>query len=356
MNRIVFRAVVFILLMLVFFPACSKKPKIDPILVGSWISKTENIQSVQVFKDKGVWTLQTSIKAAAGNPAKKKAKVEGKWETCYDKKAKKLYIVFTPSEVDGETAWVKDQKTELEVVGISKDSLSLKDKDGTMADWKRLSDKQEIEAGDTATSEVDIGLEPIVVGLRKANPSEIQRFFCINIGFTLEDPNGLESVSVRTEKKGEASVTSYQLHPIIRDVAITFFSSKSYRDTMTLMKLKDVITEFRKIMNPYFDNRIKDIKIYKIVVTSNPDSANAFDALCREETTGKSEGGKGEGGHGEGAEGKAGAGEGAGHGEGAEGKTGAPEGGGHGAADAGHSAEGAKPAEAGHGAEGGEHH
>jgi hypothetical protein len=351
MNRTVFRVVVFILLMIPFFSACSKKPKIDPILIGSWISKTENIQSVQVFKDKGVWALQTSIKAAAGNPAKKKAKVEGKWETRYDKKGKKLYMVITPSEVDGETAWVKDQKAELEVVGITKDSLSLKDKDGTMAEWKRLSDKQEIEATDTATSEIDVGLEPIVVGLRKASPSEIQRFFCINIGFTLDDPNGLESVSVRTEKKGETSLTSYQLHPLIRDVAITFFSSKSYRDTMTLMKLKDVITEFRKIMNPYFDNRIKDIKIYKIVVTSNPDSANAFDALCREESTGKSEGGKGEG-----AEGKADTGEGAGHGEGAEGKTSSPEGGGHGAADAGHSDEGAKPAEAGHGAEGGEHH
>jgi hypothetical protein len=104
------------------------------------------------------------------------------------------------------------------------------------------------------------------------------------MSISVENPEGLQFLAVETDPK--TGGVSYHLHPAVKDTAITFFSSQTYSDTKTLEKVKELIGEFRTVLSPYFDGRLTDVKVNKVVVTVNRDSVTEFERLYAEEHNG----------------------------------------------------------------------
>jgi hypothetical protein len=59
-----------------------------------------------------------------------------------------------------------------------------------------------------------------------------------------------------------------KLHPRVREAAIFYLSSKTYQDLRTVKKAQEVTIELKRVLNPYFKNRIKRLIVHEIVLTS----------------------------------------------------------------------------------------
>lgn len=260
--------------------ACSKAPNIDEFLVGSWRIKRANIHSIHSFRNNGKWVEQERVEGKFSRIIENKEKVEGNWVVEYEKDTKKLFIVITPSKVGkGDTKWTKDQPFRFEVLNIDKKVMVLQDDAGQMNNWDRVRSSQSDDTEDMMGIAV-VNPGPVIVNLKQTRAQDKFRFLCLDMEFSIEDAEGLAYLGI--EKDPDTQTATYHLHPVIIDTAVTFFTSLTYRDVKSLDKVKDAINEFKKILSPYFEGRITEVKVNKVVVTAERESVREFEKLYAE--------------------------------------------------------------------------
>lgn len=260
--------------------ACTEAPNIDEYLVGSWRIKRANIHSINSFRNNGSWSEQERVEGKFSRIIENKEKVEGQWAVEYNKDQAKLFLVVTPAKVGkDEPKWVKDQPVRFEVLSIDKKLMVLQDEAGQVFNWDRVRSSQ---ADD---DEAMIGIAvvnpgPIIVNLKMDRAQDKFRFLCLDMEFSIEDAEGLDYLGI--EKDPDTGAVTYHLHPAVLDVAISFFGSQTYRDVKSLDKVKGVIDELKKVLSPYFEGRITEVKVNKVVVTAERESVTEFEKLYAE--------------------------------------------------------------------------
>lgn len=264
--------------------SCEKGPDIDLLLIGSWRYSRANIHWVHSFRHNRSWAEQERVEGKFSQIVESKEKIEGEWALDYDKAQKKMYLVITTTmTAKGNRSWVKDQPNRFEVLEINAEQMVLADDQGQIRNWSRVRGSQ---ADDGAMGEnvAVFNPGPLIVNLEMDRAHGNFRFLCLDMSISVENPEGLQFLAVETDPK--TGGVSYHLHPAVKDTAITFFSSQTYSDTKTLEKVKELIGEFRTVLSPYFDGRLTDVKVNKVVVTVNRDSVTEFERLYAEEHNG----------------------------------------------------------------------
>ncbi|MBU1170171.1 MAG: flagellar basal body-associated FliL family protein [Proteobacteria bacterium] len=261
--------------------ACNRAPEIDLLLIGSWRIKRANIHAIHSFRQNKSWVEQERVEGKFSRIVETKEKVEGNWAVEHSKADGKMFLIITPSTIrDGKGPWVKDQAFRFEVLDINKDKMILKQENDQVTTWTRVRSKQ-TEDGEIDLSIALVNPGPIVVNLQMDRNHEKFRFLCLDMELSVEDAEGLDYLS--PEKNPDTEVITYHLHPIIRDMAISFFSAQTYKDTKSLDKVKDVVNQFKIVLNPYFEGRLTDVKVNKVVVTANKESVLEFEKLYAEQ-------------------------------------------------------------------------
>lgn len=268
------------ILLLCLVNACSKAPNIEEFLVGSWRIKRANIHSIQSYRHNGSWSEQERVEGKFSRIIKTKEKVEGVWIVEYNKDLDKLYIVITPSKVgQDEPNWVLNQQARFEVMTINKDELVLQGENGQIYNWGRVRSSQ-ADDGEAMIGIALVNPGPIIVNLKMDRAQDKFRFMCLDMELSVEDAEGLDYLSI--EKDSDKETATYHLHPVILDAAITYFSSQTYKDVKSLDKVREVVNEFKKVLAPYFEGRLTDIKVNKVVVTAQRESVVEFEKLYAE--------------------------------------------------------------------------
>lgn len=269
-----------LVLMLTLANACSKDPDIEEFLVGSWRIKRANIHFIHSFRHNRSWSEQERVEGKFSRIIETKEKVEGEWDVEYDKELEKLYIVLTPSTLGkDDPKWVVGQPSRFEVVTINKQEMVLQDENGQVYNWDRVRSSQADDDVDMMGIAV-VNPGPIIVNLAMERAQDKFRYLCLDMEFSVEDAEGLDYLVVETDPKTQ--VTTYHLHPTILDATITYFSSKTYKDMKSLDKVKDATNEFKKVLAPYFEGRLTDVKVNKVVVTAQWENVLEFEKLYAE--------------------------------------------------------------------------
>lgn len=326
-----------VLLCLVTFliVSCSKKEPED-LIVGPW--RMEGGDTVYTFRQNQGWISlkakeETPVKGKEGESAETgkegdapekgkegeaaetggEEKVEGQWAFDRPEGEKKIYLSITPSETVDETPWRKGKPVRFELVEISLKELVLKRENGDLEKWLKLGKHTEGDAA-VVPGVVTLPLAPLVVNLRRERENEALRYLCMKIDLVLKNGEGLDYV--RHVVEPESKKESYHIHPRINDVTLMYLSSLYYKDVKTLDRVKVVLTQYKKMLDPYFEGKLMYVNLTKVVVTPKSESAMEFKKdLPAEETEGKSaaEGENAAGGHEEKA--ATGGGEAEGHGK-----------------------------------------
>lgn len=267
------RPVCFALLVLAMMlsVACGKKQPED-LIVGPW--RMEGGDTVYTFRKNQGWiSMKTKDGAADTENEGGEEKVEGLWAIERPEGEKKQYLIITPSDTVDGTPWIKEQPVRFELMDVTLKELILKRDNGDVEKWLKVGKHTEGEQAVTPGL-VNLPLDPVVVTLRKDRENEPLRYLCMNIDLTLKNGEGLNYVKhvVDPESKKE----SYHIHPRIHDVALLFLSSLSYNDVKTLDRVKAVLGQFKKVLEPYFEGKLLYINLTRVVVTPKVQSALDF--------------------------------------------------------------------------------
>ena len=267
------RCFCFALLVLVVIIAfaCGKKQPED-LIVGPW--RMEGGDTVYTFRKNQGWiSLKTKEGEADAEKGAEDEKVEGTWAIERPEDDRKTYVIITPSETVDETPWKKGQPVRFELVDLTLKELVLKRENGDVEKWLKVGKHTEGEQA-VVPGLVNLPLDPVVANLRRDRENEPPRYLCMNINLTLKNGEGLEYVKhvVDPESKKE----SYHIHPRINDVTLLFLSSLSYNDVKTLDKVRLVLGQFKKALEPYFGGKLLYINLTRVVVTPKVQTAMDF--------------------------------------------------------------------------------
>lgn len=254
--------------------SCSKKDPED-LIVGPW--RMEGGDTVYTFRQNQGWislrTKEASPEKGKEGGSGKEEKVEGQWSIDRPEGEKKVYLVITPSETVDGTSWKKEKPVEFEIVEITLKDLVIKRENGDIEKWKKQGKFSEDEKP-IIPGIVTLPLKPLVVNLRRENDKEPYRFFCINLEVILKNGEGLDYVMhVVSPENGKES---YHIHPRINDVTLMHFSSLYYKDVKTLDRVKVVVGQYKNVLKPYFNGKLIDVGVSKVVVTAKADSVKEF--------------------------------------------------------------------------------
>lgn len=274
-NRTI--GVIVILVIISFAMSCKKKSPLDEKILGTWRIKRANIHSVFSFRANGSWTASERVEGRFSKIVENKGKIVGQWEIV-ESEEEVLYIVMTPTKVDSVKDWKVETPVRLEILGVDDKELNLRYENGKKMKLVRVRGKK------ASAEEVDEGIAkiktgPIVVNLKRDRAHGKFRYLCIDLELSVEDVencNYIAGEKIAAEKDQETEGMQYTLHPKIREVAIMFFSSLTYKEAKTLSKVKEVVKNFQAILNPYLDGNLTDIYVVKVVVTTNVESVKEF--------------------------------------------------------------------------------
>lgn len=275
----------FFLAALMLCHGCKKGPKVEELLVGSWRTTIGTLHSVLTFETNGSWVIENKVESEMSQSAAKPSKISGNWfytdkleggfpeevpESAEEKKAdeqpvetqeeskEKLFLVMSVTKSqDDETGWKSGATKPFELVQMDKEKLLLKGVDGRVVEWSRVQADKKAEQDDEGAVKVNLG--PLVVNLSRIDAKNKRRYLCLDVELILEAPAVMEKMAKPLEMK---------LHPRVREAAIFYLSSKTYQDLRTVKKAQEVTIELKRVLNPYFKNRIKRLIVHEIVLTS----------------------------------------------------------------------------------------
>lgn len=264
-----------LLVVISFTLSCSKTPPLEEKILGTWRIKRANIHSVFSFRANGSWTASERVEGRFSKIVESKGKVVGQWELVESEGEEEgLNLIMTPTKVESVKGWEQGVPVQFKIAGVDLIELNLVRENGKTLKLSRVRGKKASE------DEVDEGVAkaktgPVVVNLRRDRAHGKFRYLCIELELSIEEAEGCKYIAV--QKDPETGESSYTLHPKIKEIAIIFFSSLTYKETKTLNKVKEVVKGFQTVLNPYLCGNLVDIGVVKVVVTTNIESVKEFE-------------------------------------------------------------------------------
>lgn len=262
-SLLIGKRVFFIPCLLLFFlleAGCSKEPKRESFLVGTWRVQVKKTHTILTFAGNGSWNANTRIEGKHSKIIEKRGKVRGKWEYVETR------LTLRPTEVDQDIGWDKGGVYRYDVVRLTKEEMVWEDSEtGRRRVWLRVRGKAQAESGALDVGEQEVGLDPLVVNLDKEREYRKGRFMCLKVDFLVD-------VSEEDLDEGEM----YRIHPRVKDAMVMYLSSLVYREVKKYEKIEELRRELIVILDPYFAGKLRDIKIRHIVVTASSQSVDEF--------------------------------------------------------------------------------
>lgn len=252
--------------------SCADTNEVKQQVIGSWRIKRANIHTIYSFRANGSWAEQIRVEGRFSRIVETKKEIEGVWDV--EVAGEEVYkLVMIPNE-DSEGKWVKEQPLSREIVSIDATTFSLKNEDGSMLNWARVRGTQ-IEDDTAGLGVTNVRPGPLVVNLKQDRSYGKFRFICIDLEFSVQDIETNDYVVV--DQNPETGAVTAHLHPKIREVAIYYFSSLTYKDIKSLNKVKTSVDKLTTILNPYFAGNLQKITVKKVVVTAKKQSVEEFE-------------------------------------------------------------------------------
>ncbi len=267
-----------LLIIMICSLSCKKKETgFNEKLLGTWQIKLGHIYSVYSFRANGSWTSSERIEGKFKKIIANRGKVVGQWAVGESEEVEGVrHLIMTPSVVKDIDAWKVGATVKFEILALDKENLQLKMQSGRKVTWKRVRSKSADEnLLDSAGAKVKVW--PIAVNLNRTREHAKFRFLCIDLDLYMDSPEN--SAFVSYEKKQDSDELEYHLHPKIRDVIIMYFSSMTYKEAKTLIKVKKAVDMLKIVLNPYFNGKLNEIDVVKVVVTTSAESVKDFELM-----------------------------------------------------------------------------
>ena len=267
--------IIVLVVILSFTSSCKKESPLKAKIYGTWRIKRANIYSVYSFRANGSWTASMRVEGRFSKIVENRGKIVGEWELL-DSAEGTTSLVMTPVKVEAMKGWEEGTAVQFEVAGVDEKELNLVYPNGRKMKLIRVRGKKaSVEVEDAGIVKITTG--PIIVNLKRNRAHGKFRYFCIDLEMSINDIESCEFVAV--EKKPDSEEAAYHFHPKIKEVAIMFFSSLTYKETKALDKVKKVVEQFQKVINPYLNGNVESIHVVKVVVTTNPESVREFENI-----------------------------------------------------------------------------
>jgi hypothetical protein len=264
-------------LLVLFLVACEKESQERGIIVGPWKETIASYHTIISFRANGSFG---TIRLVEGQHSKiddkaERVKVDGKWQLLPPEvDGDPLLLIMTPEVVAGDTPWEVDTPVTYLIERLTSNRMMLRSPTGERLAWDRLkSIKAPEEEGGISLVHVTTG--PLVVALAKERLNEENRYLCLQLDLTLKDLDGVAYVEDERLPSGEPTGI-YKLHPSIYEAIVLHLSRLRHRDVRSLKRIGEVVADLDRILTPYMGDRLQEVKVVKVVITSTRDGVDAF--------------------------------------------------------------------------------
>ncbi len=250
--------------------ACSSDPGPEDILLGNWRARDGKVHTILTFRKNGSLQWDEKIEGRYNRIVEKKQSVQAQWDLVENR------LRITPEETVADTKWQQDQPLDFEILLLNKRHLNLKDHAGKLTKLIRVRSQQSRETN-LEEGIFLLDMEPLVVNLRKDEQSLKNRYLCLDLMFLIETGRSL------AETEG---LDALSLHPRVRELILFYLNAQHYSDVNTFKKIRSVIADLQVVLNPYFNTMLEDIKVKRVIVTSNMEKVEWFMNALKEKSSG----------------------------------------------------------------------
>lgn len=242
--------------------ACGKKePSIESLLLGNWRAQNGKIHTILTFRQNGSLQWDIKIEGRHTRIVEKKQSIGGSWTIMEDGG---LQII--PAESLPDANLRQGEPIVFEVLEINKRHLNLRDPSGKLLHCLRVRTKQS-QAGDLEDGLLTLHLQPLVVNLHVRSSFVQSKYFCLDMSLILDTGQSL------AETQGLASLS---IHPRVRELILLYLSDQYYDDLNSFEKINYVMSDLKVVLNPYFNATLQEIKVNRVIVTSNMEKVHWF--------------------------------------------------------------------------------
>lgn len=285
-----------ILLVYILSSGCKSGPKVEEFLIGSWRAYKMKVHSILTFHANGNWVIENRVEGKLSKIVAKRGRISGEWfytddiegllpedyeppeeveevEKKEEKKGEdseeeeekpKVFLVLTVLNAEEAEDWVEGSTNPYEIVVLDKEKLILKSLNGDIMDWDRV--RAEKGKDLDADGSLAVKLGSLVVNLSRTKVRHKKRYLCIDLDMILEVP----------VQEGVPMPEPPPLHPRVREAAIFYLSSLTYKDIKSIDKSQMHINNLKDVLNPYMKGKIKELFIRNIIVTSEKKNVEDF--------------------------------------------------------------------------------
>ena len=254
-KRKLLRLFIFILNVTLFCTACDKVKKLEEqelLLLGSWKMKIRNTNKILIFKTNNVFVYEERVEGKFSKIIEKKGSVIGKWT----QENNLLHISLTAKDPDIDIPWDQDGTVTFNIVELTKKKLIFLEQNGREYKWERVRSRKTVMEDQ---NQFVVKLAPIVVNLKRTSAKK-RWYLCLEIEFVFEHSDHNAST----------------VHPRVREVVIFFLSSLEHRDVSNLKKAVAISKTLKKKLYPYYKDKLSDVLISNIIVTTKTDEVDKF--------------------------------------------------------------------------------
>ena len=252
--------IILLVFPIMFTSGCKeKKKKLSPVkllLPGTWYMSKGRAYILLIMRANGNWSSDVRLEGYSSKVVERKEGASGTWHI----EDKDLVLKVTESKI--EEIWKKNKELVCEIVKLDHDFMILRYPNGRVFTWKRAQVKKKGGSDKGINLTPVIKIPPIIVNLNKISSNDIDRYFCLDMELEMD-----------TLLPGEKPVL---FRPEAREAAIIFLSSLIYKDVNTFDAVNIVKKKLEKILNPYLEGSLKEIKIKHVMITSSIDKADTF--------------------------------------------------------------------------------
>lgn len=285
--------ILFILIFFVFWGSCKSGPKVEEFLIGSWRAYKLKVHSILTFYNNGSWAIENRVEGKLSKIVAKKGRISGEWfytddviailpedyqppeeiedEKSDEKKAEedsdtpKIFLVLNViKNEDEDEYWVEGKPNIFELVTLDKNQLIIEDLNGKVLTWDRVRAERERDVNMEGSLAIDMG--SIIVNLSRTKIRQKRRYLCLDMDIVIEVP----------VVEGAPAIEPPPLHPRLREAAIFYLSSLTYKDIKSIDRVQEHIALLKDILNPYVKGKIQELYIKNVVVTSQKKNVEDF--------------------------------------------------------------------------------
>jgi hypothetical protein len=240
--------------------ACDNEPGPDDILPGNWRAQDGKVHTIFTFRKNGSLQWDQKIEGKYNRIIEKKRSIQGEWEILEN------HLKIIPQATVPDTDWHAGEPILFEILVLDKRNLQLKDPDKKFLKFIRVRSKH-TGGSDLEEGVLKLDMKPMVVNLTNDARYVKNRYLCLDLCFILETGHSL------TETEG---LDSLSIHPRVRELMSFYLCSQQYSDVNTFKKVRAVIADLQVILKPYFQTVLEEIKVNRVIITSNMEKVEWF--------------------------------------------------------------------------------